>query len=577
MADIPVNASDAVVIVSVVTNGQVAYDFDFRADTIEDLKAIYNYANGTTLPLVGGTDFTASGLATEDGGTITLTSFTATVAGDKLSIYRDTVIERVADYQKDLFADDLNAELDRYTMILQEQSRDVSRAVKNKLGAPPIAAGQFFVSDGAGGAVAGGNAEDVNQAQAYAEAAGSSATQADASKTLASQWAQNPEDTAVPGTGGTGFSAFHWMRKSLAIYNALANTLAGWIHAATAKTLPDDADELGIADSAAAWALKKLTMLRLKAYIAKDGFTGAYRDKLINGAGEIDIRSYTTVADDVYWCDRHFVLTQTAPITPTRIADVATRLPFMMRLTQSQAAAQRMGNAQIIEASVSRRLQGKQVTLGGKLRCSSSQPIRFAILEWFGTGDAPVSDVVANWASGSYTAGGFFLGSNLGVVAVGSITPVANTITDWFVVGNISASNNIIVMMWTEGTAAQNVTLDMTWGLVGGDASGEVWPYEMRSPQQERSLCERYAEDGIVGWQGNTQSGGSYRAWFQYRTTKRATPSLSGSGQGETGFPSGVPTFSVVDGLRSFSASKVASVTGTPSNFTFYYLADCEL
>lgn len=312
-------------------------------------------------------------------------------------------------------------------------------------------------------------------------------------------------------------------------------------------------------------------------FVASSDFLGGFRDKLINGAGEINIRSYTTVADDTYWCDRNYILTQTAAITPTILQGVSNGLPYMMRLTQSQAAAQRMGNAQIIEASVAQRLRGKQVTLGGKLRCSSSQPIRFAVLEWFGTSDVPVSDVVSNWGSGSFTAGSFFLGSNLGVVAVGSITPAANTITDWSLVGNIAASNNIIVMMWTEGTAAQNVTLDMTWGLVVGDASAETWPYEMRSPQQERGLCERYCEDGAFGWYGNTASAGSYSVFVNYRTIKRTTPTLSGADQGASGFPAGAPTFSVVDGLRSFRATKTANTTGTPSSFTFTYLADCEL
>jgi hypothetical protein len=40
---------------------------------------------------------------------------------------------------------------------------------------------------------------------------------------------------------------------------------AAEIHAATGKTTPVDADELGIADSAASYALKKLTWANLKA------------------------------------------------------------------------------------------------------------------------------------------------------------------------------------------------------------------------------------------------------------------------------------------------------------------------
>lgn len=52
-----------------------------------------------------------------------------------------------------------------------------------------------------------------------------------------------------------------------AIQPQLSNQVAGPIHAATAKTTPADADELGIADSAASWALKKLTFTDLKAWI----------------------------------------------------------------------------------------------------------------------------------------------------------------------------------------------------------------------------------------------------------------------------------------------------------------------
>lgn len=43
---------------------------------------------------------------------------------------------------------------------------------------------------------------------------------------------------------------------------------AAHIHAATSKTTPVDADELGLSDSAASWGLKKLTFANLKAWIA---------------------------------------------------------------------------------------------------------------------------------------------------------------------------------------------------------------------------------------------------------------------------------------------------------------------
>lgn len=254
-----------------------------------------------------------------------------------------------------------------------------------------------------------------------------------------------------------------------------------------------------------------------------------FRDKLINGDGQVSQRTYTTVADDVYWCDRHYVLTQTATITPTIINDVADGLPFMMRLTQTQATAQRMGNAQILEAAVAKRLRGKKVTLGGKLRSSLAQVIRYAVLEWTGTADALTSDVVQLWTSATYAPGGFFIGSNLTVAAVGTITPAANTLTDFSLLADVSsACNNLIVFCWTEGTAAQNVTLDMAWGLVIGDATAETWPYEVRHPQQELALCQRYYYQSLMG----VPNTASYAATFSFKQTMRATPTITGGGAG---------------------------------------------
>ena len=52
-----------------------------------------------------------------------------------------------------------------------------------------------------------------------------------------------------------------------AIQPQLSNQVSGPIHAATTKTTPADADELGITDSATSWGLKKLTFANLKAWI----------------------------------------------------------------------------------------------------------------------------------------------------------------------------------------------------------------------------------------------------------------------------------------------------------------------
>lgn len=49
---------------------------------------------------------------------------------------------------------------------------------------------------------------------------------------------------------------------------------AAVIHAAPSKTTPDDADELGLSDSAASWGLKKLTFANLKTWVRNIALTG---------------------------------------------------------------------------------------------------------------------------------------------------------------------------------------------------------------------------------------------------------------------------------------------------------------
>jgi hypothetical protein len=166
-------------------------------------------------------------------------------------------------------------------------------------------------------------------------------------------------------------------------------------------------------------------------------------------------------------------------------------MPFYSRITQTQASAQRMARAQIVENIHCSHLRGQSVVLSGRIRCSASQAIRYAILEWTGTADNVTSDVVNDWTSAGYTAGNFFLGASLTVTAVGAITPAANTWTDLTeVVGVCSASlNNLIVMIWTEATAAQNVTLDFRTQLERGSVASAYMP---RDQTYELALCQRY-------------------------------------------------------------------------------------
>lgn len=231
-----------------------------------------------------------------------------------------------------------------------------------------------------------------------------------------------------------------------------------------------------------------------KASILQAGsLLAGFRNKIINGDGAINQRGASSgISDDEYAHDRHYALTQSNDITVSTIDNPADGIAHMMRLTQDNASAQRMGYAQALEAEVTYGLRGKTVTLGGKLRYSNAAAVRYAVLEWTGTADALTSDVVNDWTSGTYTGGNFFNSTTLTVTQVGSITPSAATITDWSMTVTIGSSvNNIIVLYWTESTAAQNSTLDMRWYLVAGDATGEGDPFSPRHISQELALCQR--------------------------------------------------------------------------------------
>ena len=218
------------------------------------------------------------------------------------------------------------------------------------------------------------------------------------------------------------------------------------------------------------------------------------RNRLINGQMFLDARNNyasTAISDDTYCFDRWYILTQTASVNVVLQSHIEDGWPYAMRITQSQAAAQRFGLAQIIEGINCRDLRGATVTLSARVRCSASTTLRYAILEWTGTADSVTSDVVLSWTSGTFTAGNFFLASNLTVTATGSTALTANTATAVSLTGTLGSShNNILVFFWTDSTQAQNVTLDISeCQLENGSTATH---FEHRLHVFERMLCDRY-------------------------------------------------------------------------------------
>lgn len=218
-----------------------------------------------------------------------------------------------------------------------------------------------------------------------------------------------------------------------------------------------------------------------------------FKNLLINPYGQVSQRGAQPLAplDDNYSHDRWYALTQTGSILSNTALDRADGTPCMWQLYQNQAAAQRMGYAQIIEGRNCKQLRGKSVTLGGKMVASGAMNIRYAILEWTGTIDAVVSDVVLTWTSGTYTINNFFINNaSLTVRAVGSFAATTTLSQFTSLTATLGSTfNNLIILFWTEAAAAQNDWFECAPQFEEGAASS---PIEVRSYGLDLDLCQRY-------------------------------------------------------------------------------------
>lgn len=264
-----------------------------------------------------------------------------------------------------------------------------------------------------------------------------------------------------------------------------------------------------------------------------------FRNRLMNGAFAVNQRLAATSADDSYVHDRWYVLTQTGAIAAATIADHEMGAPTALRLTQSQATAQRFGAAQIIESLNIRDLRYQQATLSGRVKASNALTLQFAVLEHAGTADSVVSDVVANWTSTGFTPGDFFV-SGLSVVGLGSVALAAGTWTSLppLTVG-FADVNNALVLVWTLGTVPQNATLDISrMQLEPGDVATA---FEAVPLPLELQRCQRYYEKsynlsaapgaattaGAVGGLTSTDGSTARGLGLPLRVPKRVTPTIS--------------------------------------------------
>lgn len=199
---------------------------------------------------------------------------------------------------------------------------------------------------------------------------------------------------------------------------------------------------------------------------------GLVKNALNNSAFKLwnGVTTATARADGVEFAPFWNVLTQTAAVNLTRLDNPWEGARYAARLTQNQASSQRMGVVQWIKGADSAHRRGATHIFGAKMRSNVAGTIvRYALLSWTGTEDSPTVDVVNDWTNGTYTAGQFFLGSNLTISQHGFMNLItADQVYDLVPLqGQFSTSlNNVMLLVWTESVAAQNTTVDISLGML---------------------------------------------------------------------------------------------------------------
>lgn len=320
----------------------------------------------------------------------------------------------------------------------------------------------------------------------------------------------------------------------------------------------------------------------------------ARRNRLINGNFAINQRQLTSVGDDAYCLDRWYVLTESGNVTVAQMTNQESGTPTSIKLTQPDASPKRIGLAQMIESINVRDLQTTAVQLTGKLKCSSSQPIRFAIVGNSGSADVQTSDLVGNWSSTTYTNANFF-GGTVWPYGVGTITPTAATWTNFSVTGTIGTTDNFSVFVWTEGTLAQNGTIELA--RMAFRQGTEIVHYASHSTDISSELvaCQRYYEKSYnqntapgaasttAGSLNERANGTNHIYSVQFKVTKRTSPNVtlynpnsgaSGSWRDTTASADKTASSSSI-GDSGFHVSIASSVDGNATGG--HFVADAEL
>ena len=432
------------------------YTFEISSNT--DIEVLVDNSTKAV-----GTDYTVDGIGNSGGGNVTFLS--APANGTIVTRIRKQPASQLSDYapNEPVPAERIEADLDKLVMQIQQVREQLKRGL--------FLAKSSSIVDQVVGAPVEGSFLRYNAGTGYTHATPTNASPASLPISIAN--------------GGTGQTTVLTARQALVDVAITAKGQALWGNSSgllVTLSPGDDGDVLSYRSDGSAGVQ---TVQLLPENYAPNPFFEVEQIPIV-----------AAQADDTYGHDHWYRLSQSNPIAVASSGGLLPSSPTSATLTQSNAAAQRMGYACIIESSLSKKMAGfasSDITMSANALVSSGTVnIRQAILQWNGSPDSVVSDIVNSWTSTDYTDGAakFFvdtdfvpLASNVTVVTAGQdvkLTPLPATVSAPF--------GNLVLFIWTESTVALNVQLTIgNVKLASGIYFGEV-----RKPSFSETL--RYAK-----------------------------------------------------------------------------------
>ncbi len=110
------------------TSGQTVFAYTFEIVDKDDIVVLIN-----GIPLSEGTDYTVTGVGSDTGGNIVLTS--GTTGGNIVTIYRDMPYSRTQNYTNsgDFLASEVNSDFDRLWLAGEQTDRSFSQSIRKPI------------------------------------------------------------------------------------------------------------------------------------------------------------------------------------------------------------------------------------------------------------------------------------------------------------------------------------------------------------------------------------------------------------------------------------------------------------